>query len=286
MIIDSLANRAKKHYGVCVGLDTSATYLPPSIMGADISPADKIFRFNKQIIDATANEAACFKLQIAYYEALGLEGLKAYSATLKYLKQKDCLSIADIKRGDIAASGEQYAAAHFDGDFEADMATVNVYMGKDSVTPYFNYIRDKGKAIFALVKTSNPSSSDIQDISIGEGKEKLYERVGKMIEDWASPYLAPSGFTSIGAVMGLTYAQDFDRIKAHMPHTFFLIPGYGAQGGTGRDLAAVFKEGICGVVNSSRGIICAHMKEHIDEGFADLALEAVIKMKRDISQWL
>lgn len=284
MIAHKLYKDAAKNYGVCVGLDSDISYLPAYIAKKDISAGEKIFEFNKKIIDAVYEHSACFKVQIAYYEALGIEGLTAYAKTLKYIKSVDKISIGDVKRGDIAATADKYALGHFSGDFEADYVTLNAYMGEDAVSPYYSYFKDHDKGAFVLIKTSNPSGVDFQDIKING--MNLYEKVAQKVNEWGKPFIDESGFSAVGAVIGLTYPEEFKLIQPLMPNTFFLVPGYGAQGGTGKDIAEIFKDKICGIVNSSRGIIASHVKKGIDKGFEEEALRAVIAMKEDISKWL
>lgn len=280
MIMDSLFEKAKNS-PVCLGLDTKIDYLPEYLLKKDISDGEKIFEFNRRIVDATLSEAACFKVQIAYYEALGLAGMAAYAKTLKYIRGKGAIVIADVKRGDISATAKQYAAAHFSGDFEADIITVNAYMGEDAVSPYYDYLGNKG--LFVLVKTSNPSGADFQDKKL-DG-ETLYELTARKVSMWGEKFVGVSGFSAIGAVAGCTYPAEFDIIKKLMPHTFFLIPGYGAQGGTGKDVAAFFRGGVCGVVNSSRAIITAHKGKCENENFVEYTAKAVYEMNKDIKQW-
>lgn len=284
MIADMLYNKASTISPICVGLDTMYDYLPQYLKNEDSPIEEKIFKFNQAIIDCVSEDVACFKVQIAFYEALGIDGLKAYSKTLQYIKQKGCIAIADVKRGDISSTASMYAKAHFEGDFEADYITVNAYMGVDSVSPYYEYIKNKNKGLFVLLKTSNASSKDFQDILV-DGKA-YYEIVAQKIEQWGSEYIGQSSFSSIGAVVGLTYPDEFKFIAKLMPHTFFLIPGYGAQGGSGKDIADVFKNNICGVVNSSRGLITAHKGKCEDTGFTAYIKKAVLDMKEDILKWL
>ncbi|MCL1914581.1 MAG: orotidine-5'-phosphate decarboxylase [Eubacteriaceae bacterium] len=284
MIIDILYERAVRNYGVCVGLDTSYDYLPSYIKDKDAPIAEKIFEFNKAIIDATASQVACYKVQSAYYEALGLQGMKAFSDTLAYIREAGEIVISDVKRSDIAQTAQQYANAHFSGDFESDCITISPYMGYDTLEPFEKYLNE-GKVLFLLIKTSNASSADIQDLELATG-ELVYERVARITSEWGEKFIGANGFSALGAVIGLTYPKDFYNVKEMMKNSFFLIPGYGAQGGTGEDLAEVFKDGICGVVNSSRGIIARHLKSGIDKGFEAEALKGVIEMKEDISRWL
>lgn len=282
-MMDQLARDARAKSPVCVGLDTQYSFLPQYLKDADLPLEEKIFLFNKAIVDCTRDLAGCYKLQIACYEAMGIAGILAFAKSLAYVRQGGSVAITDAKRGDISSTAKQYAIGHFSGDFETDIMTVNPYMGEDAISPYYDDLH-RGKGLFVLVKTSNPGSGEFQDQMIGE--QTLYEHVAKHVSNWGDAFIGDSGFSSIGAVTGCTYPEQFDRIHALMPHTFFLIPGYGAQGGTGKDIAAFFKNGICGVVNSSRGIICAHRNKSEGEDFADYARHAVVAMKEDIAQWL
>ncbi len=283
MSMENLVNAAKKKGPVCVGLDTQLSFLPDYLKKKDWSDGEKFFEFNRLIIDAVEDEAGCFKLQIACYEALGLDGMQAFSKTLQYARARGNVTITDAKRGDIASTAEQYAKAHFSGDFETDVMTINVFMGEDAVSPYYPYLA-KDKGVFALVKTSNPSGKDFQDLLV-DG-ETLYERTARKVSEWGERFLGESGFSAIGAVTGLTYPGEFERIRPLLPHTFLLIPGYGAQGGTGKDIAGFFQGGIRGVVNSSRGLITAHKGKTEGEDFAAYVRQAVLDMKQDILKWL
>lgn len=283
MSMDKLVRAAQQKGPVCVGLDTQLSFLPDYLKQKDWSDGEKFFEFNRLIIDAVEDEAGCFKLQIACYEALGLDGMQAFSKTLRYARARGNVTITDAKRGDIASTAEQYAKAHFSGDFETDVMTINVFMGEDAVSPYYPYLA-KDKGVFALVKTSNPSGKDFQDLLV-DG-ETLYERTARKVSAWGERFLGESGFSAIGAVTGLTYPEEFERIRPLLPHTFLLIPGYGAQGGTGKDIAGFFQDGIRGVVNSSRGLITAHKGKTEGEDFAAYVRQAVLDMKQDILKWL
>ena len=280
-IMDKLYNRVLEKGVVCVGLDTSLEYIP-SFIKEGKNNEDAIVEFNKKIIDATIDVAACFKVQIAYYEALGIEGLLAYKRTLEYLRERDAIIIADIKRGDIQATATQYAKAHFEGDFEADFITINPYMGRDSITPYLKYIEEKDKGIFVLLRTSNPGAKDIQYLETKDG-EHLYYRVGDMINDLASKYIRSCGYSPIGIVVGGTHIDEAKEIRDRYKNMFFLIPGYGHQGGKGKDVALYLNKGNGGVVNSSRGIITAYKKyDDGEENFHKYARKAVLTMREDI----
>jgi len=276
-IIDKLFDRVEKRGVVCVGLDTALEYVPNHIKNGR-TPAEAIFEFNKQIIDATYDVSACFKVQIAYYEALGLEGLTAYKKTLDYLREKDEIIIADIKRGDIAATATMYAKAHFEGDFEADFITLSPYMGMDSIEPYLPYLEKGNKGVFSLVRTSNPGAEDIEYLDTNDNK-KVYEIVADKITEMGKGFIGECGYTSIGGVMGCTHVEEGKKIRSNYNNMFFLIPGYGAQGGKAEDVALYLNNGNGGVVNSSRGILLAYKKDNKPEEFATCAREEAIKMR-------
>lgn len=281
-IIDKLYDRVEKRGVVCVGLDTALDYVPDHIRDGR-TPGNAIFEFNKQIIDATYDVSACFKVQIAYYEALGLEGLTAYKKTLDYLRQKDEIIIADIKRGDIAATATMYAKSHFEGDFEADFITLSPYMGMDSIEPYLPYLEKGNKGVFSLVRTSNPGAEDIEYLDTTENK-KVYEVVADKITEMGKNFIGNCGYTAIGGVMGCTHVEEGKKIRANYNNMFFLIPGYGAQGGKAEDVALYLNNGNGGVVNSSRGILLAYKKENKPEEFAICARKEAIKMRDAIAK--
>lgn len=282
--IDALVKKAREKNAVCLGLDTKEEFFPEYLQKKDIPLCEKMYEFNKKIIDATYDVVACYKVQIAFYEALGLEGLRCYKKTLDAIKEKGALVIADVKRGDIASTAACYAKAHFEGDFEADFMTVNAYIGIDAVEPYFEYMK-KGKGIFVLVKTSNPGSGDLQDVKTADGEE-VYMKMGRLVKKWGGDFAGSEGFSALGEVAAITYPEEFKKLKAMMPGTFFLIPGYGAQGGKAEDIAEIFKDGICAVVNSSRGIIAYHKGKDEGENFSALTREAALMMGEDIKKWL
>lgn len=286
MIVDKLFNKVAENGHVCVGLDTDYSYLPQSFAEKFSNKGEAIFNFNKEIIDATYDVAACFKVQIAYYESLGLEGLKAYSDTLKYIKEKNLISIADIKRGDIAKTAEMYAIGHFTRDFEADFVTLNPYMGlNDSLEPFIKYIKENNKGIFVLVRTSNKGARDFQYIK-NEDKTPLYETVADKVEELAEENLGHCGFSSIGAVVGATNNEESLVLRKKLKSAFLLIPGYGAQGGKAEDIAAYLTKGNGAVVNSSRGILLAYKKEeNADKNFSLSARNEAIRMRDDIKSF-
>lgn len=281
MIIDKLYEKVEKKGSVCVGLDTDINYIPESIKDKYLSLNDIIFQFNKKIIDATIDIVPCYKVQIAFYEAYGLEGMVAYKETLEYIRKNDSIVIADVKRGDISSTAKMYAKAHFQGDFESDFITLNPYMGFDSITPYLEYVEKGKKGIFALLRTSNEGAKDIQYLDIN-GK-KVYDHVGEKLLEIGSEYIGTYGYSLIGGVVGATHLEEGKEIREKYKDMFFLIPGYGAQGGKGSDVNIYLKNGNGGIVNSSRGIITAY-KKYTDgeERFDYYARKAALAMREDI----
>ncbi|MBW6411230.1 orotidine-5'-phosphate decarboxylase [Clostridium weizhouense] len=281
-IMDKLYDRVEKRGVVCVGLDTSLDYIPEHLKEGRTS-SEAIFEFNKQIIDATYDVASCFKVQIAYYEALGLEGLTAYKKTLEYLRKKDEIIIADIKRGDIAATAKMYAKAHFEGDFEADFITLSPYMGMDSIEPYIPYIESGKKGIFSLVRTSNKGAEDIEYLDTISG-DKVYHIVGDKLMEMGKDFTSSCGYHPLGGVIGCTHVEEGKELRKRFNSMFFLIPGYGAQGGKAEDVAMYLNNGNGGVVNSSRGILLAYKKENREKEFALCAREEAIRMRDEIKK--
>ncbi len=280
-IIDKLFNRVKERGVVCLGLDTAIEYIPTYLFEGK-NEIEALVEFNKQIIDATKDVVACFKVQIAYYEALGIKGLIAYKETLDYLRKNDAIIIADIKRGDIAATAKQYAKAHFEGDFEADFITLSPYMGMDSIEPYIPYIEKGSKGVFSLVRTSNPGAEDIEMLKTKDGRE-VYKIVGDKLVEIGNKITGDCGYSSIGGVVGCTHIEEGIEIRKRFKNMFFLIPGYGAQGGKAEDVALYLNNGNGGVVNSSRAILLAYKKqEGREKEFALCAREEVIRMRDDI----
>jgi orotidine-5'-phosphate decarboxylase len=282
MIIDKLFDSVEKKGHVCVGLDTSLEYIPKWFSAKFESPENAIFEFNKRIIDATLDVCACYKVQIAFYESLGIKGLQAYKKTLQYIKSIGAITIADIKRGDISSTASMYARAHFQGDFESDFITLNPYMGMDSIEPYLPYVEKQEKGLFVLIRTSNKGAEDIQYINSRENN-KVYDIVGEKVQEIGENYLGNYGYSSIGGVMGCTHYEEGRQLRNKLKSTFFLIPGYGAQGGSAEDVALYLKNGNGGIVNSSRGILLAYKKyENGESIFWECARKEVIKMKEDI----
>lgn len=279
-IIDRLYNQVEEKGFVCVGLDTSLDYIPEEYK-ANKPIHQAIFDFNKEIIDATSDIAAIYKLQIAYYESYGIEGMLAYRDTLKYLREKNLLSIGDIKRSDIAASAKQYAKAHFSGDFECDFITLNPYMGMDSIEPYEEYLASGNKGIFVLLRTSNPGANDFET-SITDNEELFY-KVGDRLKALNEKYLGENGYGPVGLVVGATHTKEVEAIRQRYDNSFFLIPGFGAQGADSLNVYKLLNNKNAGVVNNSRGILKAYMNyEDGKENIGKYAREAALKTREDI----
>ena len=255
-----------KNGPLCVGLDTDPSYIPESVIKNYSTPAQAVLEYNKEIIKRVSSDksACCCKVQIAYYEAMGLEGMKVYSQTLKEVRKAGLIAISDIKRGDIGATSDAYAKAHFTGDFETDIITINPYMGFDTLVPFTKYASAEcgGKGAFVLLCTSNPGMTDIEHQELKSGG-LLLEKVGDEIARIGTQIkeLYPDQTCGLfGAVVGATQEKDARYLRDKYPEIFFLIPGYGAQGGAAR-IAATLLEKAGGTVNSSRGILCAWKKD-------------------------
>ncbi len=283
-----------------VGLDPRINQLPSFIINKNKeqfkenvkSLTASILEFNMGIIDAIKDIVPAVKPQIAFYEIYGPEGVWVYEATCKYAKSQGLMVIADAKRNDIGSTCEAYAEA-FLGEqeiygkkfraFSADALTVNAYLGSDGIKPFVNKCKEYGKGIFILVKTSNPSSGELQDQSIGD--ESVHEYLAQLVESWGTECIGQTGLSSIGAVCGATYPEEAKYLRTLMPHAFFLVPGYGAQGGGAKDAKPCFlPDGRGAIVNSSRGIIFAYQKDdkYTEANYADAARAAAIKMREDL----
>ena len=279
-IIDRLYEEVSKKGFVCVGLDTSYDYIPDQ-MKEGLTLSQAIFNFNKEIIDHTYDVCPIYKIQIAYYESYGIEGMIAYRDTLKYLREKNLLSIADVKRSDIAASASQYAKAHFEGDFEADFITLNPYMGMDSISPYLPYIESGEKGVFVLLRTSNPGANDFETLMTND--EELFFAIGDKMKELNENYLGQCGFGSIGLVVGATHSKEVEKIRQRYPNQFFLIPGFGAQGADSLNVFNLLENKNGGIVNNSRKVLKAYMD--YDDGKDNIgkyAREAAIKTREVI----
>lgn len=279
--MDKLYDAVAARGPVCVGLDTDISYLPEDFVDSAKTAGENIVAFNKAIIEATKAVAGCFKVQIAYYESLGMDGMKAYADTLAAVRAAGVPVIADIKRGDIAKTAEMYAKAHFEGDFEADFITLAPYMGLDSIQPYMPYMQQNGKGVFVLVRTSNPGAKDFEYEKLADGRH-VYDMVGDKLNELGKQAMGESGYSSVGLVIGGTHIEEAAEIRARYKDSFFLIPGYGAQGGTAPDIAQYLSCGNGGVVNSSRGILLARKKQP-GVKFDEAAYNECVKMKEAIA---
>ena len=299
-LIDSIR---KKEAPIAVGLDPMLSYVPSWITEKAIAEHGETFEaagaaileFNKAIVDSVCDLVPAVKPQIAMYEQFGIPGLKAFTETVSYCREKGLFVIGDVKRGDIGSTSEAYASAHIGkvkiGNtalpvFDEDFCTVNPYLGSDGIKPFIEACNECDRGIFVLVKTSNPSSGEFQDRVLHDEDSTLYESVGFKVNEWAS--LSMDGkYSNVGAVVGATYPKMGEILRRIMPKSYILVPGYGAQGGTGKDLVPFFdQDGLGAIVNSSRGIIAAYKKDKYakfgDRAFADAARAAVLDMKEDI----
>ncbi len=282
-IIDKLYQRIEERGFVCVGLDTSLDYIPQK-MKEGKSTSQALFDFNKQIIDHTEDVCAIYKLQIAYYESYGLEGMKAYKETLEYLRKKDLLSIGDVKRSDIAQSAKQYAKAHFSGDFETDFITLNPYMGMDSIEPYEEYLASGKKGVFVLLRTSNPGANDFEVLKT-ENDEELFFAIGDKLKEVNKKYISESGYGPLGLVVGATHSDEVKEIRQRYEDMFFLIPGFGAQKADSLNVYNLMNNKNGGVVNSSRAILKNYLNyEDGEDKIGYYAREKAIETREEISK--
>lgn len=284
-----------------VGLDPKLDYVPDFIKEAAFEEKGKdlkgaayaLLKFNKALIDAVCDIVPAVKPQSAYYEMYGWHGVKTLYKTIEYAKKKGMFVIVDGKRNDIGATMEAYSVAYLgntdvDGvdftGFGADALTVNGYLGTDGIAPLTDICKKNDKGIFVLVKTSNKSSGELQDRRLDDGKT-VYETMGEMCEQWGADTVGKYGYSAVGAVVGATYPEQLKEMREKLPHTFFLVPGYGAQGGGAEGVAKAFdKDGLGAVVNSSRAVMCAYKKEECDpHDFAGAARRECIRMREDIT---
>ena len=302
-MINKLVDKIKKtNAPIVVGLDPMMNYIPSQILEKAFAEfgetlegaAEAIWQFNKGIVDAVHDLIPAVKPQIAMYEQFGIPGLMAYKRSIDYCREKDLVVIGDIKRGDIGSTSAAYAVGHLGhvqvgskkyAGFDEDFATVNPYFGTDGVKPFVDVCKEENKGLFILVKTSNPSSGEFQDQMV-DGRP-LYELVGEKVAQWGEEHMGDS-YSYVGAVVGATYPEMGKVLRKLMPKTFILVPGYGAQGGKGKDLVHFFNEdGLGAIVNSSRGIIAAYRQDAYasfgEANYADASRQAVKDMIQDIS---
>lgn len=302
MINKLVSEIKKKNAPVVVGLDPMLNYVPEHIQKKAFDEfgetlegaAEAIWQFNKGIVDATYDLIPAVKPQIAMYEQFGIPGMTAFKKTVDYCKEKGLVVIGDIKRGDIGSTSAAYAVGHLGkvkigsksyAGFDEDFATVNPYLGSDGIKPFIDVCKEENKGIFVLVKTSNPSSGEFQDQKVDD--KLLYEIVGEKVAQWGEECMGDE-YSNVGCVVGATYPEMGKVLRKIMPKTYILVPGYGAQGGTAKDLAPYFNEdGLGAIVNSSRGIIAAYKQDKYSkfgaENYADASRQAVIDMINDIN---
>jgi orotidine-5'-phosphate decarboxylase len=294
-----------RHSHAVVGLDPVITRMPAFILEGAAGRFGKtakgaaaaITEFNRLVIDAVAGQVALVKPQSAFYEVYGYHGVEAFWETVRYARDKGLTVIADAKRGDIGSTAEAYAAAFFghpnplesweDPDLWADSLTINPYLGSDGLVPFVKRCKSRGTGVFVLVKTSNPSSGELQDQELFSG-ESVAQQVAKLVDHLGSQVVGESGYSAVGAVVGATYPQDLARYRQEMPRAIILVPGYGAQGGTGPDVVHAFnQDGLGAVVNASRSVIFAYEKlfgEHCSAEQAKGAVSAALEqMNQDIN---
>ncbi|HHW30510.1 MAG TPA: orotidine-5'-phosphate decarboxylase [Clostridiaceae bacterium] len=307
MFVDKLIKKIiEKNNPTIVGLDPKVEYVPSFIKenafkeyGRNLKgAAEAILAFNKAIIDAIYDVVPAVKPQIAYYEMYGIEGIRVFYETIQYARSKDLLVVADGKRNDIGSTAEAYSSAFLgktsiDGTvsetvFDVDALTVNLYLGYDGIKPFIEDCKKYGKGIFLLVKTSNKSSGQIQDLLTHQGKS-IYEVVAEHIEEWGECIRGEFGYSSVGAVVGATYPNQAKILRKIMKHAYLLVPGYGAQGGTSRDVVHCFNsDGLGAIVNASRSVICAYQNSkwngiYSEKDFAQAARAEVLEMKEQIN---
>jgi len=276
---DKLAKQIKlKNNPSVLGLDPKLEYIPESIkkkyfvknVSYQKAAADCIIEFNRRLIDTLYEVIPAIKPQLAYYEMYGIEGIRAFYETISYAKEKGLLVIADGKRNDIGTTAQAYAAAYLGKTpingteqeaFDVDALTVNAYLGIDGVKPFIEECEKNDRGIFILVKTSNPSSGQLQDLKLQDGRT-IYEAMADLVNQWGGTTIGECGYSSVGAVVGATYPIQLSELRKRMPKAWILVPGYGAQGGTAQDVAVAFdKNGLGAVINASRSLMCAYKLE-------------------------
>lgn len=307
MFIDRLIQSIQeKNNPTVVGLDPKIEYVPEFIKegtfkeyGVNLKGASEaIIQFNKMIIDSIYDQVPAIKPQLAYYEMYGVDGIYAFNETCKYAKSKDLIVIADGKRNDIGTTAEAYSKAFLGSTvidkeitqkaFDVDALTVSPYLGVDGIKPFVEDCINNKKGIFVLVKTSNKSSGQLQDLFTQDGKS-IYEIMAEYVNEWGKPVKGKYGYSSVGAVVGATYPNQAKLLRGIMKNAYILVPGYGAQGGTARDCANSFnKDGLGAIVNASRSVMCAYKSdiwknEYSEKRFAEASRAEVIRMKEDLN---
>ena len=300
--MDVLIEKIKKYNNpTVIGVDTRYDMVPTCVRnkyGKDIEGMCKaMLEYSKALIDATYDIVPAVKLQNAYFEMYGVEGIKLYKAMIDYCREKGMVVMADVKRGDIGSTSAGYSRAYLgkntiEGEekpvFDVDFATVNPYMGSDCVIPFVEDCKKYDKGIFVLVKTSNKSSGEIQDVKAEDGEE-IYKKVAKLVNSWGEELIGEYGYSSVSSVVGATYPKQLQELREIMPHSYFLIPGYGAQGGKAEDIALGFdKNGLGGIVNATRSLMCAYKSDlwkdkFKEEEYAKATRAEAIRMRDELN---
>ncbi len=300
--IDRLIEKIKEtNNPTVIGVDTRYDMVPDCVKNKyfkDIKGmCSAMLEYSKALIDSTYDIIPAVKLQSAYFEMYGVEGIKLYKEMIDYCKEKDMVVMADVKRGDIGSTSAGYSKAYLgkntinekeEGIFDVDFATVNPYMGSDCVNPFVEDCKKYDKGIFVLVKTSNKSSGELQDLKTEDGEE-IYKKVAKLVNTWGKDLIGQYGYSSVSAVVGATYPKQLQELRELMPHSYFLIPGYGAQGGKAEDIALGFDEnGLGGIVNATRSLMCAYKSDlwkdkFKEEDYAKATRAEAIRMRDELN---
>lgn len=300
--IDRLIEKIKEiNNPTVIGVDTRYDMVPDCVKNKyskDIKGmCSAMLEYSKALIDSTYDIIPAVKLQSAYFEMYGVEGIKLYKEMIDYCKEKDMVVMADVKRGDIGSTSAGYSKAYLgkntinekeEGIFDVDFATVNPYMGSDCVNPFVEDCKKYDKGIFVLVKTSNKSSGELQDLKTEDGEE-IYKKVAKLVNTWGKDLIGKYGYSSVSAVVGATYPKQLQELRELMPHSYFLIPGYGAQGGKAEDIALGFDEnGLGGIVNATRSLMCAYKSDlwkdkFKEEDYAKATRAEAIRMRDELN---
>lgn len=302
-IMDILISKIQeKQSPIVMGIDPRYDFIPKYIKDKYENSlegfAKSSVEFAKGLIDNVYDIIPAIKPQLAYFEAMGPEGLIAYQEIIKYAKSKDLIIISDAKRGDIGTTSKAYSNAFLgktelddtqESIYDSDFVTVNPYMGSDSVNPFIEDCKNYNKGIFVLIKTSNKSSGELQDLKLENGK-KVYEHVASLVDNWGNDMIGNYGYSSVAAVVGATYPEQLHEIRELAPNTFFLIPGYGAQGGKAEDIALAFdKNGLGGIVNASRSLMCAYKSDRwknkfTEEQYGEATRAEAIRMRDELNE--
>lgn len=300
--IDILIEKIKEtNNPTVIGVDTRYDMVPDCVKNKyskDINGMCAAMKeYSKALIDSTYDIIPAVKLQSAYFEMYGIEGIKIFKEMIDYCREKGMVVMVDVKRGDIGSTSAGYSRAYLGRNtindkeepiFDVDFATVNPYMGSDCVNPFVEDCKKYDKGIFVLVKTSNKSSGELQDLKTEDGEE-IYKKVAKLVNEWGKDLIGEYGYSSVSSVVGATYPKQLKELREIMPHSYFLIPGYGAQGGKAEDIALGFDEnGLGGIVNATRSLMCAYKSDlwkdkFAEEDYAQATRAEAIRMRDELN---